>query len=372
MSQLQRFSFISTNDIWGGSEELWSQTAAKLAGKGNLVSANILGWSPVPQRVLGLRKSGVDVHVRPTSHTAWRRALHILNHQKTLQILDLENFLRQTTPDLVVISDGGSLPPIELAELCIESELAFVSIGQSNFEGWWPSDRLAARYRTALSAAVRCYFVSEANWRLVEKQIGTRLANAEILRNPFNVSFNAPPPWPPGETGELRLACVARLHPPSKGQDILLDALAGPPWDARKWRLTFYGEGPCEEGLRRLTANLGLATRVDFAGHVADVTNVWANSHALVLPSRYEGIPLALVEAMLCARPAIATRIAGQELIDEGVTGFLMEAPTVPAALCTLKGRGIGEQCCGTWAKPPRSRSANVCPRNPQPFSPKS
>ena len=47
------------------------------------------------------------------------------------------------------------------------------------------------------------------------------------------------------------------------------------------------------------------------------------------MPSRFEGLPLAIVEAMLCGRPVIATDVAGHsEVIEDGVTGFLAHAPT--------------------------------------------
>jgi glycosyltransferase involved in cell wall biosynthesis len=196
---------------------------------------------------------------------------------------------------------------------------------------------------------MRCYFVSEANRRLAEKQIGIQLGNAEIIRNPFNVPFNAAPPWPSGETAELRLASVARLDLAAKGQDILLEALAAPPWDARKWHLTFYGEGPHEEVLRRLTAHLRLAThiegdplrrthRVAFAGFAEDVQEIWAANHVLVMPSRVEGLPLAMVEAMLCGRPVIATDVAGHsEILEDGTTGFLAKAATVDAFRSALE-----------------------------------
>ncbi len=56
----------------------------------------------------------------------------------------------------------------------------------------------------------------------------------------------------------------------------------------------------------------------------ATVPDIWAANHLLVMPSRFEELPLAMVEAMLCARPVVATDVAGhKEIIEEGVTGFL-------------------------------------------------
>src|SRR5262249_21599416 len=147
-------------------------------------------------------------------------------------------------PQLVVLSSGGPVLPIELLDLCIAKQVPFVTIGQANLENWWPDDYEAERYRKALSAAIRCYFVSKGNLRLLEKQIACELSNAEIVRNPFLVNYNASPPWPSSTNGEVLFACVGRLHPPSKGQDVFLEALADPVWIDRNWRLTLYGDGP--------------------------------------------------------------------------------------------------------------------------------
>jgi glycosyltransferase involved in cell wall biosynthesis len=64
-------------------------------------------------------------------------------------------------------------------------------------------------------------------------------------------------------------------------------------------------------------------------GHVEDVHAIWQEHDALILPSRMEGTPLALIEAMLCSRTAIVTDVAGNgELIEDNVSGFLAKAPT--------------------------------------------
>ena len=61
-----------------------------------------------------------------------------------------------------------------------------------------------------------------------------------------------------------------------------------------------------------------------------NIADVWRDHHALVLPSRFEGLPLSIVEAMLSERPVIATDVAGnKELLQDDVTGFIAAAPTV-------------------------------------------
>ena len=269
--------------------------------------------------------------MRPKRYSPLRRV-----HQKLLarrappHIADLERSMADQRPALVVISNGDALPPVELAEVCIARRIPFVTIGQANDHSWWPEDEFAQRYRKALPAALRCYFVSTANLSLAEKHIGARLSNAEVVWNPFNINHDANPAWPSlaGESG-VRFACVGRLHPPSKGQDILFEALAGKPWPDRPWRLRLYGEGPMREGLVRLAEYLGISDRVVFEGY-KPVEQIWASNHVLVMPSRYEGLALAIVEAMLCGRPVVATDVAGHaEVVEDEVTGFLADAPTV-------------------------------------------
>jgi len=69
---------------------------------------------------------------------------------------------------------------------------------------------------------------------------------------------------------------------------------------------------------------------VTFEGFVGDIPAIWKGHHALILTSRYEGLPLAIVEAMLCHRPCIVTDVSGNaELLEDKKTGFIAKAPTV-------------------------------------------
>jgi glycosyltransferase involved in cell wall biosynthesis len=335
-----RIVFVSTmaGDSWGGSEELWSRTAQKLVGRGVDVSASVHGWTPLHGRVLSLMQSGVEVVVRPARYPLWRRIWRKATFaHDTHEAAELHRLIVAKSPSLVVLSTGSALPPVDLVELCVAMKVPFVTIGQANQDGWWQEDSDAERYRKVLPAAHRCYFVSRANLRLAEKQVGCPLPNGEVVWNPFNIEFGASPAWPSNDSGEMLFASVGRLHPPSKGQDILLEAFAGKIWADRNWRLTLYGEGRMKDGLEKLAQGLGLANRVIFAGQ-ASVMDIWSSNHVLVAPSRYEGLPLVMVEAMLCGRPVIATNVAGHsEVIDDGMVGFLADAPTVPSVAKALE-----------------------------------
>ena len=328
---------------WGGSEELWSQAALHLAAQGVSVGASVCGWSPPHQRVLDLLHAGVKVQQRARHRGLLARAWQRVRSPRDALTWDVEKCLGAKTPALIILSAGGPLPPVELAEMCDKRGLPFVTVGHGNSANWWPNDKLATRYRKALSAALRCFFVSHANKTLAEKQLGGELFNAEVIRNPFNVPRSISLPWPYlGEDGELRLACVGRLDPSSKGQDILLEALAKPSWIGRNWRLHLYGDGPARNSLEWLVRRLRLTNRVVFAGYVP-VEEIWKSNHVLVMPCRRGGLPLAIVEAMMCARPVIATDVAGHsEVIKDGVTGFLADAPTV---------RSVGEALERSWAR---------------------
>jgi glycosyltransferase involved in cell wall biosynthesis len=350
--------FVSTmrGQPWGGSEELWSRAALNLASEAWPIAASVHHWSPPHERIVKLARAGVQVQLRASQYSPWSRVWHkMVPNSKTLTVMEVEKLLTARTPALAVLSDGSAYHPIDLLELCVSKELPFVTISQSNHEDCWPDDELASRYRSVLPAALRCYFVSNVNRRLFENQIGYELPNAELIYNPFNVDFNAEPQWPSlSPDAELALACVARLHPPSKGQDILLEALADPAWRNRSWHLSLFGEGPMKNSIERMVRRLGLEHRVRLQGYVTSVKRIWAENHVLVMPSRYEGLPLAMVEAMLCSRPVVATAVAGHsEIIEDGVTGFLADSPTVASlakALEELWARRMDLQAIGQAA----------------------
>jgi glycosyltransferase involved in cell wall biosynthesis len=311
---------------WGGSESLWASAAEHLARKGNEVRISAKDWGkPVPQ-IERLRAAGCQIFHYRTPRFLTRQIQKVFPQREFW----LEHLRRVGKGvDLVVISQGANFDGLSWMERAGFVGLKYAAIAHSAVVYWWPEDPEAERLAKSYEKASATYFVSQAVLDLSRRQFGSPLRNAKVVRNPFNVSYDAQPPWPNHSSGGLELACVARLDVISKAQDILLEVLGLPHWRERKVRLSLIGTGPNERGLRRMTEQLGL-TNVEFAGHQNNVEEIWSKHHALVLPSRFEGMPLTVVEAMLCGRPCIASDVGGnRELIRDGINGFLAKAPTV-------------------------------------------
>jgi glycosyltransferase involved in cell wall biosynthesis len=321
-----KFAFVSTMEgwPWGGSEELWSQAAVQLKLAGHDVRASVVYRPRLSDKLTALARHGIRIEGHPSPSYLAGPARHLFN-RLTLGTRRSYRRLKQFNPDLVIISQGHNAGGFEWAKVCREARMPYVMIVQCNNEFMWFDDPSFSEAVASYSASRKVFCVSRGNLDLLRSQLGQPLLNGEVAWNPFNVAPAPPPAWP-DESGGWRLACVARLDPAAKGQDLLLQTLARPEWRDRPVEVNFFGAGPYEVALRQLARFLQLSN-VHFRGHVKDIRAIWEQNHVLVLPSRYEGLPLSLVEAMWCGRPAVVTDVGGNaELCVDDETGFVAPA----------------------------------------------
>lgn len=326
---------------WGGSEELWAGAATNLVARGYRVLAG--GSENIPSRrhhkkwrslkQAGIKTDSFGVHPLERSLVDailrfkpryFRAAAFVRNHILAAR-------MHRRKPDLVVVAQGQAYDgcvPIPLPEISEKAGIPYVLICQKAAEIHWPHDDAMTVLRRSYRQAQHSYFVSNHNRQLVERQLGMPVNGSTVVRNPFLVAHATPLPWPDGSGPACRLACVGRLWPEEKGQDVILNVLAMPKWRARPLHVSFYGEGSMERGLKDMARYLGLQ-QVSFPGFDSPM-EIWRSHHGLVLPCRAEGLPLAQVEAMLCGRLVVVADAGGTaEVLRDGEHGFLARSACV-------------------------------------------
>lgn len=143
--------------------------------------------------------------------------------------------------------------------------------------------------------------------------------------------------------GEPRVILYAGVLNPIKGVEFLLDAfsrVAGENPGIELWLAGKAEHSRYADRLQEQTRRSGLDRRVRFLGHLSQdrLAECMARALTLVLPSRSEGFGRVVLEAMACGTPVVASRVGGlPEIIDDGVTGFLVPAGDPSALAARLR-----------------------------------
>ncbi len=183
-----------------------------------------------------------------------------------------------------------------------------------------------AAIRLLYGAADRIVPNSDALGRQLVERFGIPGRKVAAMPNPVDIETIAalaggarePSPGVDAAPVIVGMGRLARV----KGFDLLIRAMA----EVRSCaRLVLIGDGPEEGALRDLAGRLGVSERVAFAGFHANPYPVLANASVFVLPSRYEGFPNALVEAMALGLPCVASRCptGPEEIVADAVNGLL-------------------------------------------------
>lgn len=320
---------------WGGSEELWFAMAKQALREGHTIIHLSFDFDMVHPRLRELQEAGMLLYRRPGYYPSGisprRRAIRMAVNFIKKKIRNPIDPVFRHRPDVVLYN--GTCYSIAKESLLLKalerSPAAFYIIGHLNAENDSGFDAAGREtIRRAYERAKKVFFVSQRSRMTAERHLCRDIPNADLIRNPVNMPNTDLVPFP--ATGRVCWAMVGNLLTIHKGHDVLLDVLRSATWKNREWVLNIYGEGSDKEYLRQLVSYFGLQDRVFFHGRVTDIKGIWKENHMLLMPSRMEGMPLAIVEAMLCGRPCVATDVGGAaEWIVEGISGFLADAATV-------------------------------------------
>jgi glycosyltransferase involved in cell wall biosynthesis len=125
--------------------------------------------------------------------------------------------------------------------------------------------------------------------------------------------------------GKKWIGVLAELHP-IKGHDVLLESLSRIRAQLGEYQVVCMGAGELRDSLESQTRRIGLEKQVFFTGFVSEASRYIPTFECVILPSRSEAMPLAVIETGFAGVPIIASRVGGiPELVTDGETGFLFE-----------------------------------------------
>jgi glycosyltransferase involved in cell wall biosynthesis/CDP-glycerol glycerophosphotransferase (TagB/SpsB family) len=190
---------------------------------------------------------------------------------------------------------------------------------------WWclgPTDERKHQMRRSIFAAAdRIHLLADEYRGSLPDYLQDRIC---VINNPTTVN---PQTVSPLALRPKKLLFVGRLDEQQKRVSVLIDAFAELNETFPEWTLEIVGTGPDEQRYAQQIRELGLSSKVHLIGESPNPESHYLSSQVLCLPSKFEGLPLSVLEAKACRLPTVAFRACSgmSELVSHGVDGILVD-----------------------------------------------
>ncbi len=182
--------------------------------------------------------------------------------------------------------------------------------------------------------------VSDQVVKFYNEELGVSLEKIRMIPNAIDISLfdarlagdNLREIFGLGDSDFL-FVCAARLHPQKSHHTLIEAAKILISKGHKEFHVLLVGEGQLRGELEKLVTVKGITKHVHFLGIRQDIPNIFSQSDAFVLSSTYEGLPLAVLEAMAASLPVVATDVGGVSQIIINEKNGLLVSPGDPDAL---------------------------------------
>ncbi len=323
-----RLALVISSLAPGGAERVMSLIASYWAESGHEITLITLdsAASDFYDVHPGVRRVALDLLTR-RGKDGWartnRRRIAALRRELRRTQFDVVISFMEAVNLLTLIAAIGSKTPVIVSERTDPGQFRIPHV----------QHRLRPiLYRRAHGLVVQTEGVRRWADRIVDPSIVRVIPNP--VRRPQSGSERTPPQLPEGPF----VLGVGRLTV-EKGFDLLVEAFARCVAHQPEWSLVIVGEGDEQNRLEQLAMRLGVSEQVRLVGRVRHPASVFEAASLFVLPSRFEGFPNALLEAMACGLTVISADCDSgpREIVRDGVDGVLVRSGEVDALVDAME-----------------------------------
>jgi GalNAc-alpha-(1->4)-GalNAc-alpha-(1->3)-diNAcBac-PP-undecaprenol alpha-1,4-N-acetyl-D-galactosaminyltransferase len=331
-----RLTLVIASLTGGGAERVMAVLANDWAARGHHVTLITIARRDDDRQALSSAVTRVALDLLSPSRSLWQAA-----RTNVQRLTRLRREIRRSRPDVVI----SFLAQTNVLTLCATRALGVPVIVSERVDpradpipAFWAGMR-ALLYGSAAAVVVQNSDV--ARW--AERHV--RVEKVHTIPNPVSAPEECSGRCGPSSSlpewlsdPRSKVFAMGRLTE-QKGFDVLLQAFARCQPETLHWSLIILGEGEERGRLEALAARLGIASAVRLPGYVRDATRVLREGDLFVLPSRYEGFPNALLEAMGCGLAVISTDCPSgpAEIVRHGIDGLLIPPGDVDALSVAMR-----------------------------------
>lgn len=318
---------------WGGSEELWFQSAIATARKGIKTGVCCFDWPEKQAKLAQLKEAGCELFLLPGKSSTRSQLLPNIKLKKLLASIPFEEY------ELVIVNQGGWKEIVHGPFKSLHERLKDYIILYHNYnvnEKLNPlkKDNLQAwvfKARKNMGATLKIFHAMRDVYKIA-------IDKTEKLFNPLTITApNEPIPFPGLINGKYQFSVLAALDIERKAQDVLIRSLSHSEWKDRNWELHLYGEGKDRSLLQRLVKSLNLEKRILLHGNATNYMEAIVKSHLVLQITNIDAMPLSVMEAMAVAKPLVISNVGDMpHWVKENENGWIVREVEVEMVRKTL------------------------------------